>query len=336
KELSLSALDRLQSFGERVSSNILAALLEKNGVRSRSVDAYSIIYADNNFGEGNVDIERTNEAIQTTIQGLLDDGITPVITGFIGQAENRQYITLGRGGSDYTAAIVAAALSASELQIWTDVDGIFNADPRLIQDAQALDRLSFEEASELAFFGAKVLHPKTINPAVAANIPVKILNTFNVDAPGTLIVNDENESIKSVTYKKDITIINVCSTGMLAAHGFLARIFEVFARNNISVDVVSTSEVSVSLTVENGVADNVIEELSEFARVNVQKNMAIVCLVGNGIRSTAGVLGNLFSGLNEFNISMVSQGASQRNITFLVDENDAQNVVQNIFRRFFN
>lgn len=334
-ELSLSAKDRLLSFGERVSSTILAGLLEKRGFSTRAVDAHCFIHTDNNFGEGNVVFEKTNSATRETLLPLLESGIIPVVTGFIAQAENGRYITLGRGGSDYTAAILASALDARELQIWTDVDGIYNTDPRLVPEAHVLPQLSFYEASELAYFGAKVLHPKTIRPAVNKNIPVRILNTFNTGAPGTLITNNEEESIKSVTYRGGVTIINICSGGMLEAHGFLAKIFEVFARHSVIVDVVSTSEVSVSLTVNSTVSQEVLDELSAFSNVSIYENMAIVCLVGNGIRTNAGILGNLFSSLTDYNIGMVSQGASRRNVTFLVNENEVSQVVRNVFQKFF-
>lgn len=335
KELSLTARDRLISFGERISIHLLTDLLEKRGTKAKAMDAYDFVFTDNNFSEGNVDFEKTTAMTLQVVGTALKEGFIPVITGFVGQAENGHYITLGRGGSDYTGAIVGAALNASEVQIWTDVDGILNTDPRLVPEAKVLERVSFQEAGELAYFGAKVLHPKTIKPAIEKNIPVRILNTFNPTAPGTLITNDEEESLKAVTYKKNISIINICSAGMLEARGFLAKIFEVFARHKVSVDVVSTSEVSVSLTVDNGCGDIVVEELSKFASVNHLKGMAIVCLVGGGIISNSGVLGQLFSAVEDHNVMMVSQGASKRNITFLVKEDEAQEVVKKVFDTFF-
>lgn len=335
RELSLSTRDRLMSFGERSSARILAALLEKRGVRAVAVDGYDYVFTDNNFSEGNVNFEKTNEAILRGLMPMIEDGVVPVVTGFVGQAENGHYITLGRGGSDYSGAIVGAALGASEVQIWTDVDGIMNADPRIVPEAKVLEKVSFNEAGELAYFGAKVLHPKTIKPAIEKNIPVRILNTFNVSAPGTEITNEEEESLKSVTYKKGICIVNICSAGMLEARGFLAKIFEVFARHEIAVDVVSTSEVSVSLTVEGGLNEVAFNELSAFAKVSVHPDMAIVCVVGEGVRAQKGVLGELFSAVAEHDVSMVSQGASQRNITFLVREDEAREVVGKIFNKFF-
>lgn len=334
-ELLTYMKDRISGFGERISSNILPEVLKKNGFKSVAVDSYDLVFTDNNFGEGNVDFEKTYKAIEEKLVPLLKSGVIPVVTGFIGQSETGEYITLGRGGSDYSGAIVAGALDSSELQIWTDVDGIFNFDPRNEPRAKVLPKLSFKEAAELAFFGAKVLHPKTIKPAIAKNIPVKILNTFNTSAPGTLITNEEEESIKSVTFKKNITIVNICSAGMLSAPGFMAKLFQVFAKQHIDVDVVSTSEVSVSVTVDNGEADRVIDQLNKFATVRVEKGMAIVCLVGAGIIHDKLALLDLFTAVQEHDVSMVSQGSSKRNITFLVKEAEVQDVVKKVFNKFF-
>ncbi len=335
KEMSLSANDKLVSFGERLSSRILAALLKKRGIKSEAVDAFEIIFTDNDFKQGNVNFEKTDKAVSAKILPMLKDGIIPVVTGFIAQSESGQYITLGRGGSDYTGGIVAAALNADELQIWTDVEGIFNADPRIVKEAGPIEKVSFNEASELAYFGAKVLHPKTIQPAVKKDIPVKVLNTFNPSAKGTLINNEETNSLKSVSSKKGISVINICSSGMLNAHGFIARIFEVFAKYKVAVDVVATSEVSVSITVDSVVDDGLIGELGEIGVVTTQDKMAIICLVGNGIKNDSTVLGKMFSAVAGHNISMVSQGASQRNVTFLTREEEATEIVQILFKTFF-
>lgn len=333
-EMSDSALDRLSGFGERISSQILAAYLNKEGVEAEAMDAYNLVFTDDNFGEGNVIFQKSYQAIESKVGGAVRNGVVPVVTGFVAQSLSGKYITLGRGGSDYTGAIVAAALGAEELQIWTDVDGILNADPRLIKDAQVLTQLSFGEASELAYFGAKVLHPKTIKPAVKKNIPVRILNTFNTSAVGTEITNQENNSLKSVTYSKGNIIVNICAAELLEAEGFLAKIFEIFGRHGVAVDVVSTSEVSVSLTVQK-LPEDVVRDLEKFADVDVQRDMAVVCLVGNGIKKDTEVLGKLFSNITEHDVSMVSQGASKRNITFVVEESEAPAVVEKVFNTFF-
>lgn len=335
QELSATASDRLLSFGERISSVILADYLNSQGIKASAVDAYELVYTDNKFGEGNVIFTKTYETTNRKLSQMLENGVLPVVTGFIGQAANGHYITLGRGGSDYTGAIVAGAMEAAELQIWTDVDGVLNTDPRLVPEAEVLPQLSYAEAGELAYFGAKVLHPKTIKPAVQKNIPVKILNTFHVEAKGTVITHEEIDSLKSVTYKKGITVVNITSAELLESFGYLAKIFEVFAKFNVVVDVVSTSEVSVSLTVDKVLPKNLVSELEEFSQVEISENMAIVCLVGNGIKSNTKVLGELFSNISEFDVSMVSQGASKRNITFLVREDKAPQVVNRVFSTFF-
>lgn len=334
-ELSPGTLDWLQSFGERMSATIFAALLCSDGTRAEMVDAFRLVATDNQFGSANVDFAATNARMADVLSPMLAESATPVITGFIGQSASGKYATLGRGGSDYSAAIVAAAMGATELQIWTDVDGMFTADPRFVPSATALPQLSYAEAGELAYFGAKVLHPKTIKPAIERGIPVRVLNTFNASAPGTLITSEERPSIKSVTSKRGITVVNLGSLGMLDAHGFLAKIFAAFARHEVVVDVVSTSEVSVSVTVDREVPSALVDDLRAFATVEVETGMAIVCVVGEGIRTQPDVLGKLFSAVGSVPVSMVSQGASKRNVTFVVAESDARSVVERVFRTFF-
>jgi aspartate kinase len=333
-ELSPSTLDRLQSFGERMSATLFAALLNTGGTHARMIDAFSLVATDDQFGCANVNFPSTNEATVAVLSPMLAGRVVPIVTGFIGKSASGKYSTLGRGGSDYSAAIIAAAIDATELQIWTDVDGMFTADPRFIPSATALAQLSFNEAGELAYFGAKVLHPKTIKPAIEKGIPVRVLNTFNAKAQGTLITSEERPSIKSVTSKTGITVVTICSLGMLGAHGFLARAFDVFARNKVVVDVLSSSEVSVSVTVDRGLPPGLVDDLRAFASVEVDTGMAIVCLVGEGIRTRTDVLSKLFAAI-DVPVRMVSQGASRRNITFVVAESDAKPVVTRIFRAFF-
>jgi aspartate kinase len=333
-ELSRVNLDKLSGFGERISSQILAANLNAQNIPSQAVDAFQLIRTDNTYGEGKVNFPASEILIQEKLGALIEQGITPVVTGFVAQSEEGKNITLGRGGSDYSGAIIASSLNADELQIWTDVDGILSADPRIIKTAQVLPTLCFSEAGELAYFGAKVLHPKTIKPAIQKNIPVRILNTFNTQAPGTLIAQESDESIKSVTYRKNVIVVNICAAELLEAHGFLAKIFEVFGRHEVVVDVVSTSEVSVSLTVDE-LPNKVLEELQLFSNVEVQEDMAIVCLVGNGIKSDSHVLGKLFTSIAGHDVSMVSQGASKRNITFLAAQAEVPEMLQKIYNTFF-
>ena len=334
-ELSPSTLDRLQSFGERMSATLFADLLRREGAEAEEVDAFRVVATDDLFGGANVNFVTTRTRAATVLLPLVEKGRIPVVTGYIGQSASGRYATLGRGGSDYSAAIVAAAIDASELQIWTDVAGMFSADPRLVKSATAIPQLSFAEAGELAYFGAKVLHPKTIVPAVEKNIPVRILDTFNPDQPGTLITNETRPSIKSVTSKKGITVVSICSQGMLDAHGFLARIFGAFARHEVVVDVVSTSEVSVSVTVDRAVPQALVIDLRTFATVEVESGMAIVCLVGEGIRTQPDALARLFAAVGPVPVSMVSQGASKRNVTFAVAETDADATVRRVYEAFF-
>lgn len=334
-ELSPATLDRLQSFGERLSATMFAEQINADGGRARMVDAYQLIATDDQFGAANVDVETTNAQVRAMLSDYLEAGVTPVVTGYIGRSASGRYATLGRGGSDYSAAIIAAAMGAAELQFWKEVEGMFTADPRVVPSATALPQISYEEASELAYFGANVLHPKSIAPALEKNIPVRVLNTFDPAAPGTLITNETRPSIKSVTSKKGISVVSICSLGMLGAHGFLARIFETFARHKVVVDVVSTSEVSVSVTVDRAVPQALIDDLRAFAVADVEPDMAIVCLVGEGIRTQPNVLGRLFAATGSVPVSMVSQGASKRNVTFVVAETDADDAVRRVFEAFF-
>jgi len=335
-ELSPATLDLLQGLGERMSAKVFAALLRRDGAEAESVDASRIVRTDDRHGCAGVDLPETIALACDALLPMVARRVIPVVTGFIGGTPSGKYTTLGRGGSDYSAAIVAAAIDASELQIWTDVAGMFSADPRLVKTATAIPQLSFAEAGELAYFGAKVLHPKTIVPAVEKNIPVRILDTFHPDQPGTLITNETRPSIKSVTSKKGITVVSICSQGMLDAHGFLGRIFGAFAKHEVVVDVVSTSEVSVSVTVDRAVPQALVDELRTFATVEVESGMAIVCLVGEGIRTQPDVLARLFAAVGPVPVSMVSQGASKRNVTFVVAESDSNFAVERVFRAFFS
>ena len=258
--------------------------------------------------------------------------------GFIGSTEAGVTTTLGRGGSDFSASIVGAGIGAEEIQIWTDVDGMLTADPTILPGGHRVKTISFAEAAELAYFGAKVLHPATVLPAIEKSIPVLILNSRRPETPGTRISAEAvpcANVIKSIACKRKITVVNIHSTRMLMAHGFLRRIFEVFDRHLTPVDVVSTTEVSVSLTIDNTarLAD-ICQELREFAEVDTEENQAIVCLVGDNIRHTPGVAGRAFRAVDR-NIRMISQGASRLNLTFVVAEQDLARVVEMLHAEFF-
>lgn len=334
-----AVMDVVQSFGERLSSVIIAANLVQRGVVAKACVAwdYGMITTP---AYGNAEpIPSSFALMKEKIEAV--EGI-PVITGFIGKDEKGAITTLGRGGSDYTAALYGAALDVSEIQIWTDVDGILSADPRVIPNAKRHTTVSFDEASELAFFGAKVLHPKTILPAVKQCIPVRVLNTFNPSCEGTVITREGARTldiVKAISCKKDVSIVTIHSTRMLNAHGFLAKVFEVFACNKKSVDIVATSEVSVSMTVDSGesLAD-ILAELNEIAETKVTNGKAIVCVVGEGMKHTKGLAGRIFSTLGKagINIEVISQGGSEINISMVVDGRDAEKAVKALHGEFFN
>jgi aspartate kinase len=325
---SSETLDHIQSFGERISCRIVAAYMDKTGTKAKAHDAYDIGMITNpDFGKAEP-LEHAPELIKKNISKL--DHV-PIITGFIGKTTAGEITTLSRGGSDYTASIIGASIGAKEVQIWTDVDGVMSADPKVVKKAKTIEVLSFNEASELAVFGARVLHPKSIIPAMDKGIPVRVLNTYNPEGKGTLVVPEAKKSdkvIKAIACKKGISLLNLTSTRMLNAHGYLARVFEVFKDHQKSVDMISTSEVSISLTVnEPDNMEKVIKELEGFAEVKTENDRAIICAVGEGMHYTKGVLGKVFSAIEDIRIEMVSAGASEINIAFIVDMNDADKVV---------
>lgn len=331
-------LDSMQSLGERMSCGIVAACLSKN-VKARAFDAYDVgMITDSNFGSAEP-LENSAELIKKSFRYVKE---VPIVTGFIGKDANGKITTLGRGGSDYTAAIIGAALDAEEIQIWTDVDGVMTSDPRIVKDAITVPELSFDEASELAIFGAKVLHPKTILPAMEKNIPVRVLNTWHPMLKGTTIVAKAvkgDRIVKGIACRKNITLLNIKSTRMLNAYGYLAKVFEIFRKNRISVDMIATTEVGVSMTVDSKEhIEGIITELGKIAEVKSESGKAIVCVVGEGMRSSIGVAGRLFSRIAKegINIEMISQGASEINVGLVVDGTMADKAVRALHDEFIN
>ncbi|HUU30074.1 MAG TPA: aspartate kinase [archaeon] len=327
-------LDQVFSFGERISSRIMTAVLEKQGIPARCVDVDELgIITNENFQDATVPVKLENRVLS----GLRNEERILVVPGFVGRTPDGRITTLGRGGSDYTAALVGAAFNVDEIQIWTDVSGMRSADPRLIPDAERLDCISFDEAKELASFGARVLHPKTIEPAMRKNIPVVILNTFAPQAEGTTIRNErikQGKVIKAIASKTNICRLDIESTKMLGAAGYLAKLFNVFARYETEIDVVATSEVSVSLTVNNTRnLDKVINEVKKFSNVIAESGKTIICVVGEGMRHTPGVSGRVFSTLGTagVNVELISQGSSEINITFMVDDKDAERAIKALY-----
>ncbi len=338
-ELTPRSTDAMASFGERLSTLILAEALRSRDVPAELMDARQCIITDDNFTRANPLFELTDTAIRERLVPVIKAGGVPVFQGFIGSTRNGVTSTIGRGGSDYSAAIVGAALDAYDIQIWTDVDGIMTTDPRMVPEARRIKVISFDEASELAYFGARVLHPATILPAVRKKIPVHVLNSYRPRHEGTLITEEAppcENPVKAIAYKKGITIINIASTRMLMAHGFLNKIFEIFDLHRTAVDVVSTSEVSVSLTLdETSALWDIVTELKKIGDVKVEGGKAIVCCVGDNLRNIPGVAYLAFSAIRDVNIHMISQGASAINITFVVDEDRLSQVIRGLHDVFF-
>ena len=338
-ELTPRTQDAISSFGERLSSLIVAAAFDARGIPAELVDSRAFVITDDRFTKAAPDMEETTRRARDKLLPIIESGRVPIAQGFIGSTPDGVTTTIGRGGSDYSAALIGAALGAEAIEIWTDVDGLMTADPRVVRDARRIRVISFAEASELSYFGAKVLHPSTVLPAVERGIPVHIYNTHNPTCEGTLIVAAPRPSrnlIKSIAFKRGVTIVNVTSTRMLLAYGFLRTIFEVFDRHQTSVDVVTTSEVSVSMTLDNtDMLDAIKLDLSGIGEVSVEREKAIVCVVGDNLKFKPGVAARLFQAIESTNVNMISQGASEINLTFVIDESEVDRVVGSLHEEFF-
>ena len=339
REVSPRSYDAVLAVGELVSSRIVAAALADHGIPSAWVDARRVLTTDAEHNTAVPDMSETCDRARARVAPLVSAGNVVVIGGFIGATANGVTTTLGRGGSDYSAAIFGACLGVDEIQIWTDVDGMLTADPRIVPQPRLVPHLSFAEASELAYFGAKVLHPSTILPAVAKNIPVRILNARRPGNTGTLITAEARPAkgqLTALACKRDVTVIDITSTRMLMAHGFLRRLFEVFERFKTPVDVVTTSEVSVSVTVDDtrrlfGNVDN----LRTFADVDIEREMAIICAVGENLRADPSLFSRAVTALDRVPLRMVGQAASRRNITFVLRDADVPNAMTRLHEEFF-
>src|ERR1700720_337831 len=338
-ELTPRTTDHVAAFGEVLSSKIVAAAFSARGLNGSHVDSRDILVTDSNYMQAVPQYDETNERLKTNVQPLLDDGKVPVMGGFIGANRAGITTTIGRGGSDFSAALVGAGLGAERIEIWTDVDGILTTDPRICPDARRIKVISFDEAAELAYFGAKVLHPATVLPAIQKNIPVYVLNSRNPSCEGTKITARAPQGrniFKAIAVKKRITIVDVAAPRMLLAHGFLRAIFEAFDRHQVAVDVVSTSEVSVSLTVDsNQSIPALAADLAKLADVKYEGRKAIVCLVGDNLRGAPGVAAKVFGAIPTINVHMISQGASEINLTFVIEEDDVTEVVRQLHGTFF-
>jgi len=339
REVSPRSRDAMLASGELVSSRIVAAALADHSIPSAWVDARTVLVTDAEHTGAAPDMDETGERARERLAPVVAQGKVAVLGGFIGATANGITSTLGRGGSDYSAAIFGACLDADEIQIWTDVDGMLTADPRIVPQPRLVRQLSFAEASELAYFGAKVLHPSTILPAVAKNIPVRILNSRRPENPGTRITADggpEAGGLTAIACKRDVTVIDITSTRMLMAHGFLRRLFEVFERFKTAVDVVTTSEVSVSVTVDDTRRlDGILDNLHNFAEASCEPEMAIICAVGENLRADPTLFGRAVTALERIPLRLVSQAASRRNITFVLRDSDVPHAMMRLHETFF-
>lgn len=338
-ELTPRTSDYVVSFGERLSSMVVTAAFLARDIPASLADARQIVITDAQHSRAVPQLDEIGHRLQVHVKPLLEGGRVPVMGGFIGATRDGVPTTIGRGGSDFSAALVGAGLNAERIEIWTDVDGMKTTDPRICPDAHRIKVISFEEAAELAYFGAKVLHPATVLPAVEKNIPVLVLNSRNPGNEGTRILAQTPPSkslFKAIAAKSRITIVEIVSARMLMAHGFLETVFEIFARHRCAVDVVSTSEVSISLTVDSNEAiPQIAADLEDLASVKYRGRQAIICLVGENIRERPGVAARVFQAIGNINVRMISQGASEINLTFVVEEADVPETVRRLHTEFF-
>ncbi len=336
-ELTPRSIDAISAYGERLSSLIVAEVFRKNGLDAIHQDSRDYIITDDRHTQCSPVYTETYAKLKN-LAPLAKKQVV-VMGGFIGSTTTGITSTLGRGGSDFSASIIGAGIGAEEIQIWTDVDGMLTCDPRILPGGHRIKTISFAEAAELAYFGAKVLHPSTVVPAIEHNIPVVILNSRRPEVSGTRIVAESAPStnpVKAIACKRDITSVNIRSTRMLMAHGFLRKIFEVFDHYETPVDLVATSEISVSLTIDNlKNIDRIVADLREFSEATVLQNQVLVCLVGDSIGTSPGVAGRVFKAVSGINIRMISQGASLLNLSFVIDGADLEKAVNALHSEFF-
>ncbi|MBI1730325.1 aspartate kinase, monofunctional class [Candidatus Acetothermia bacterium] len=350
-ELTPRSLDAVLSYGEHMSTLIMTAAMQERGLGAERVDARKILITDERFTQASPIMIICEERTKKTILPLIRQKKIPVTQGFIGSTESGLVTTLGRGGSDYSAAIFGALLEAEEIEIWTDVNGVMTADPRVVKDARTIDELSYEEAAELSYFGAKVLHSKTIRPAVEKSIPLKILNTFEPDNPGTKIFKDAAEdgrTIKAITFVKKLSQVNIEGRGMLGVPGVAAKVFTAVAHENINVLMISqsSSEQSICFVVEERSTDRAVKALNEIFerelerrnidRIHAESGIVIITAVGMGVKDTPGIFGRVFGALGRCNVNVrsIAQGSSEHNLSIVVLEKDAEKAIREIHQEF--
>ncbi|WP_324015385.1 lysine-sensitive aspartokinase 3 [Aeromonas hydrophila] len=338
--------DRLIACGELMSTRLFTELLRQRGVKACWQDARQLLRTDSRFGKASVDLAATRTLCQAALGPLLGDSLI-ITQGFIGADGDGRTTTLGRGGSDYSAALLAEALDAGTIEIWTDVPGIYTTDPRLVTRARPIPEISFVEAAEMATFGAKVLHPATLQPAVRQDIPVFVGSSKDPAAGGTWIraSTRTNPLFRAVALRRNQVLVTLHSLNMFHAYGFLAEVFGILARHRISVDLITTSEVSVSLTLDhtgsqsNGepiLGDKVLAELGQLCKVQVETGLALVALIGNRMSEAAGVGSQVFDAIREHNIRMICYGASAHNLCFLVKEDEAGHIVNRLHQELLD
>jgi aspartate kinase len=342
RSVTLGELDAIAGRGEIWSSRLVSAALEGAGVASAWIDIRPIMVTDERSTRATPYIQVVNTRARERLRPLTEGGRIPVTQGFIGSTATGVPTTLGRGGSDFTAALLGAALSAKRVEIWTDVDGLMTADPRIVPAARTLAAASYEEAAELATFGARILHPATALPLVRAGIPIIILNSTHPERRGTTIEPEAqldrvgDSPIRSISWKQGITVVNIRAPRMLGTYGFLRAMFEVFERHETVVDVLASSEVSISLTIEDrSRLDALVRDLGDLGEAWIEEHRALVAVVGIGLRTTPGVAGRVFNAVWPANVEIISQGASAINMTFVVREEDGPDVVRRLHQEFF-
>jgi len=349
-ELTPRGLDILSGLGERLCVRIAAAAMLSQGFKAQTVEATELIVTDGNFGSANPLFEETTARARARLLPLIQAGIVPVVTGFIGATAEGVPTTLGRGGSDYSGTILGRCLPADEVWIWTDVDGVMTADPRIVPEARTLPTISYAEMAELAFFGAKVLHPKTMQPVVQANIPLRVLNSFHPDHPGTLVCNEiaETPAIKGITAIRDLSVVNLEGRGMLGVPGIAGRVFSAVARSGASILMITQSSSEQNITfvlrsVDTPAVVQAIDKEFELERmrgdidhVNAQSNVAIIAVVDAGMPGKPGIAAQVFKALADkrINIMSIAQGSSEYNLSLVVNQTDVDQGVRAIHKQF--
>lgn len=346
KDCSAKAFDYVQSFGERLSSLLfteaLATAAKKNNLPAKVqwLDARTVLKTDDQFSKARPLTSTVIELAQKILVPAINSGTVFVTQGFIGETIDGKTTTLGRGGSDYSAAIFAEAISADVLEIWTDVPGIATTDPRLYAGAKSLKEISFKEASELATFGAKVLHPATLIPAIRKNIPVFVGSSFDPEQNGTWVLKEVTEwpLVRALALRKKQVLVTLSTPEMLHTHGFLFGIFKIFNDHKVSIDAITTSEISVSVTLDDSTLLNtkLISDLEKTAEVQIEDALALVSLIGNNINHTPGLAKRIFESIAETNVRMICLGASKHNFCFLVKEDDGPSVIQRLHQHFIS